>query len=245
MSRPSYGELLAIASVVASAVLATLSYYPNPDPGPAFAASGMLAVYAAATSVGAGAAEYALLSLIALLTALSPLLPPQLFALSAAASVALVLSGGGRRGAIALAASVAFSPGYPWLPALAAAGYLAAGGGIRRLHGALLPVGYAIAALVGYAGHPLISAPFSMASSSALAVYFSRGLSSCPLHTDRPLASSGVAALAAVALASPILPASACSALLAGSAYLLASGLLAPTGSSERGLSGRRDPGSQ
>ncbi len=240
MARPSYRELLAISSVLLAVVEATWAYYPAPSPGPLLAAAGLLAVYAAATSVGDGPSTSVLLTATAAIALLSPVLPASLVIVPVAASLALVASPvGGRRALLALASAVAFTSGYPFLPLLAAAGFLAAEWRVHRVHALLLPAGYVISSIAGYLGMPVVAASFALASTAALAAYSGRGLTTCPFRTDRPMTSAGLAALAALALASKFVPSRVLIAASAAALYVLAAGLLAPTfvGSSERGLS--------
>ena len=165
MARPSYRELLAISSVLLAVVEATWAYYPAPNPGPLLAAAGLLAVYAAATSVGDGPSTSVLLTAAAAIALLSPVLPASLVIVPLAASLALAASPvGGRRALLALAATVAFTSGYPFLPLLAAAGFLAAEWRVRRAHAMLLPAGYVISSIAGYLGMPVVAASFALAS---------------------------------------------------------------------------------
>lgn len=240
MARPSYRELLAISSVLLAVVEATWAYYPVPNPRPLLAAAGLLAVYAAATSVGDSPSTSVLLTATAAIVLLSPVLPASLVIVPVAASLALAASpAGGRRALLALAAAVAFTLGYQFLPLLAAAGFLAVEWRVHRAHALLLPAGYIISSIASYLGMPVVAASFALASTAALAAYSGRGLTTCPFHMDRPMTSAGLAALVALALASKFVPSRILMAASAAALYVLASGLLAPTpvGSSERGLS--------
>jgi hypothetical protein len=120
-----------------------------------------------------------------------------------AMAAALALAARTRGGAIALASVVAFSTNQPALPIVAAAASIVASWRTRRAHELLLPSGYLAASLAGFLGYPMTSALLSLAASAAAAAYLGRGLSTCPFRTDRTMYTIGLAAISALALASP------------------------------------------
>jgi hypothetical protein len=228
MSGPARGELLAVASVLLSVALATLAFYPSPSPALLASAAGTLIAYAAAAYAPGGRLGTVLLALTIALAAAAAALPPSSFLLQMAIAAALALAARTRGGAIALASVVAFSTNQPALPIVAAAASIVASWRARRAHELLLPSGYLAASLAGFLGYPMTSALLSLAASAAAAAYLGRGLSTCPFRTDRTMYSIGLAAISALALASPLLPPAIAAAMSAGSLYVLASGLLAP-----------------
>jgi hypothetical protein len=229
MSGPARGELLAVASVLLSVALATLAFYPSPSPALLASAAGTLIAYAAAAYAPGGRLGAVLLALtIALAAAAAAPFPPSSFLLQMAMAAALALAARTRGGAIALASVVAFSTNQPALPIVAAAASIVASWRTRRAHELLLPSGYLAASLAGFLGYPMTSALLSLAASAAAAAYLGRGLSTCPFRTDRTMYTIGLAAISALALASPLLPPAIAAAMSAGSLYVLASGLLAP-----------------